>query len=124
LIETDDLTAEAGFVGAEQLFNDARHPTALFVSNYELLPGLLDYCRDHAIRIPDDLSVICFDDPWAAASMEPPITVVRPATEEVGRLGAELIIDLVEGRQPPQCQRLLAPQLIVRGSTRPYQAGE
>lgn len=122
--EAPDLTAAAGYQGAEALLNRTELPTAVFVSNYELLPGLLDYCRDRALRIPTDLSVICFDDPWAAAAMSPPITVVRPASEDVGRMGGELIISLVEGKEQAKRQTLIRPRLIVRASTRRLEPGE
>lgn len=120
VIEATDLTPAAGYEGAMQMLSGPARPTAVFVSNYELLPGLLDCCRDLSLRIPGDLSVICFDDPWAAGAMDPPITVVRPASEEVGRLGAELIVSLVEGRQGRPAQTLISPRLIVRESTRPF----
>lgn len=124
VIETTDLTSEAGYRGAEALFSRPQRPTAVFVSNYELLPGLLDFCRDRSLKIPRDVSIICFDDPWAAAAMEPPITVVRPASEEVGRIGAKLIISLVEEKGEGTRQCLIPPRLIVRESTRWLEPGE
>lgn len=116
---TRDLTPAYGYQGASTLFNREDPPTAIFVSNYELLPGLLDYCRTYGITIPNDLSVICFDDPWAVSAMDPPMTVVHTASDEVGRMAANLIVDLVEGRTPHQTQMYVLPQLVIRSSTMP-----
>lgn len=118
IAERHDLTPRDGYLGTQELLASSPRPSAIFVSNYELLPGLLEYCRNHGVSVPHDLSVVCYDDPWAVAAMDPPITAVRSASESIGRLGAELIVDMVEGRKPSTTQLLVQPELVIRESTR------
>lgn len=117
VFETRDLSPRDGYRGTEALLSHPKRPTALFVSNYELLPGVLEYCKHHDIRIPEDLSLVCFDDPWAMSALDPPMTAVRPNNEELGQASADLIVNLAEGCIPQKYRQLIKPTLVIREST-------
>lgn len=117
IFEARDTTPESGYRGTEVILKTPQKPTALFVSNYEMLPGVIEYCRLHNIRIPEDLSIISYDDPWAFTALIPPITAIRPKSEALGAKSADLILQLAEGHTPSKIQVLIKPNLIVRRST-------
>ena len=68
--------------------------------------------------MPDDVSVVGFDDTPEAAYLIPPLTTIRQDAGEVGRLGVEILLSLVDGA-PTQRHVVIPPELILRGSTAP-----
>jgi DNA-binding LacI/PurR family transcriptional regulator len=93
-------------------------PTALFVANNLMTMGALQALQEHAVRIPQDISVVGFDDvPWMSL-LQPPLTTVRQPTYQIGKEAAELLFRrLREGPQKSTERIILQPELIIRGST-------
>ncbi len=100
-----------------------------FIDGGNLLDGLicsspgktevgLTILKEKGIRIPHDVSVICFDDtPWASF-FSPPLTVICENTQEMGSIAVNLLLDRIEGdRQTPAQNIVLADDFIVREST-------
>jgi DNA-binding LacI/PurR family transcriptional regulator len=75
--------------------------------------------RERGLRVPEDISIVGFDDIPEAAHFVPGLTTVRQDFGLVGRLAVEFIISLIENPETPIHQRVLQPKLIVRNSTRP-----
>lgn len=94
-------------------------PTAIFTTNDAMAFRVLEAARDLGVRVPDDLSVVGFDDYTFAAMTSPPLTTIRHPLVEIGETAARLLIDRIEGRPWEDGAHLFAPELVVRGSTAP-----
>ncbi|HEY9522064.1 MAG TPA: LacI family DNA-binding transcriptional regulator [Thermopolyspora sp.] len=90
--------------------------TAVFVANDQMALGVLRALREAGRRIPEDVSVVGFDDIPEAAYFWPPLTTVRQDFGEVGRHAFHLLLDLMADTGGPT-RRLVEPELVVREST-------
>ncbi len=121
-LELDErLVIEAGYTfasghkaGLELLQQEAR-PTAVFVGNDEMALGLYQAAKDLGLRVPDDVSVVSFDDTPIAARVEPAMTSVRLPIRDMGRRAAQLLM-LEKGTAVTEEQVSFVPELIVRES--------
>jgi DNA-binding LacI/PurR family transcriptional regulator len=87
----------------------------VFASNDQMALGFMHACRDMDLRIPDDISLIGFDDIPEAAHFAPPLTTVRQNFTEIGRRAVALLMAELRGGVPDH--DLVVPELIVREST-------
>jgi len=78
--------------------------------------GTLRAARELNIRIPEDLSVIGYDDIAPSPLADPPLTTIHQPTTQKGRIAAHLLIDLIEGRELESEQIVLPVELVERGS--------
>jgi DNA-binding LacI/PurR family transcriptional regulator len=113
---------DAGRSAAHAVLNNPRPPTALVIGSDLLVAGVLQSLYDRGLHVPDDLSVVSYDD-TLGAYMAPPLTEAEPPTEEMGRRAVELIVQQCRQRRaqrtPHREQRiLLQPHIHVRASTR------
>jgi LacI family transcriptional regulator len=93
--------------------------TAIFAGSDQQALGVYEAARRRGLRIPQDLSVVGFDDLPAARWVSPPLTTVRQPLAEMGQVAAQMLGDLIES-VPLRTQRVeLATELIVRESTGP-----
>ncbi len=117
LVRTGDFMQPRGFAAANELLDLPDRPTAIFASNDVSAFGVLDAVRAHGLRVPEDISVVGFDDVPQAAHVNPPLTTVRQPLEQMGRAAAHMLLEII--RDPEyQPQRIeLATELIVRGTT-------
>ncbi|MCM6762374.1 LacI family DNA-binding transcriptional regulator [Rathayibacter sp. ZW T2_19] len=90
--------------------------TAVFAANDQMALGLLSAFHERGIRVPEDVSVIGYDDIPEAAFYWPPLTSVRQDFAELGRRCMATLLSLIEGERP-EWAAPIAPQLVVRGST-------
>lgn len=110
-----DWTAESGYrLGLRVV--EAPEVTAVFTSNDQMALGLYHAARERGLRIPEDLSVVGFDDIPEAAHFWPPLTTVLQDFTELGRRSVESLVAEIEGGTEPTAVRL-QPELIVRAST-------
>jgi len=117
LVRHGDFHHEAGFLRGGELLDLPEPPTAIFAGSDQQALGVYEAARQRGLRIPEDLSVIGFDDLPAARWVSPPLTTVRQPLAEMGRVAAEMLGDLIEGI-PLRSQRVeLSTELIVREST-------
>ncbi|MBW1636378.1 MAG: LacI family DNA-binding transcriptional regulator [Deltaproteobacteria bacterium] len=91
-------------------------PTAIFCSNDYLAIGTIKGARELGYKLPDDLSVVGFDDIRIASYMVPELTTIRQPSYEMGKLGAELLLQRIEKKVKP-IQLMLESSLVVRKST-------
>jgi DNA-binding LacI/PurR family transcriptional regulator len=91
--------------------------TALFIANDEMAIGALAAIRDAGLRVPEDVSVIGFDDISTAAFLTVPLTTVRQDLAEATRLGMHRLFRALEGHPPIELQRTAQVQLVTRAST-------
>jgi LacI family transcriptional regulator len=109
-------TAEGGRDIVPRLLKMDPLPTAVFAYSDMQAIGILLGLREAGLRVPDDISVVGFDDVEVARYVAPPLTTVAQDTDRIGCLGAELLIEILAGRGH-QRAHLLPGSLIVRGST-------
>jgi DNA-binding LacI/PurR family transcriptional regulator len=113
-----DWTPESGYELGMRL---AQEPTctAVFAANDQMALGLLRALAARGRRVPEDVSVVGFDDIVEAASFIPPLTTVRQEFEEVGRLCVERVLGQVRGTGPSTGITLVPTKLVVRDSSGP-----
>jgi LacI family transcriptional regulator len=105
----------------DALLRDER-PTAVFAANNTLAEDAWHVLRKRGIRLPEDLSLVGFDDvPWMAM-VEPGITAVSQPVLEMGRRAAELLLRRAAHPEVARSVEMLQPTLVVRGSTQRYAA--
>ncbi|MFE4758179.1 LacI family DNA-binding transcriptional regulator [Streptomyces mirabilis] len=119
LIKRGAFRFEPAYAAAVELFALDEPPTAVFCGNDLEAFGVIEAARVHGLRVPDDVSVVGFDDTAAAATSAPPLTTVRQPFAEIGRTALRSLLRLAAG-QPLDSHRMeLATQLVVRASTAP-----
>jgi len=119
LIRPGDFMHESGFVAGTELLALAERPTAIFASNDTMALGVFEAARRRGLRIPEDLSVIGFDDLPEARWSPPPLTTIRQPLAEMGALAARTALRLARGESTDLPRVELATELIVRESTAP-----
>jgi LacI family transcriptional regulator len=111
---------EAGFQAMQQLLTLTQPPTAIFSHNDVLALGAMHAIYGAGLAIPTDISVVGYDDISSAGYFGPPLTTVRYPKEEMGRLAADVMQQLVQGGNEIPAETLTLPvELMVRGSTAP-----
>jgi LacI family transcriptional regulator len=117
LVRHGDFEHEGGFARGNELLDLEQPPTAIFAGSDQQALGVYEAARQRGLRIPQDLSVVGFDDLPAARWVSPPLTTVRQPLADMGRVAAGMLGDLIEGI-PLHSQRVeLSTELIVREST-------
>jgi LacI family repressor for deo operon, udp, cdd, tsx, nupC, and nupG len=112
-----DFSIESGATAADRLLTRQERPTAVFCFNDEMALGVIETARRHGIRVPDDLSVVGFDDIRFSAHMDPPLTTIAQPMREIGEGTVRLLLDILSGKTIVPTSVTLPHRLIVRGST-------
>ena len=113
------LTIEDGRRAMCQLLSAPERPQAVFINNSMLAMGALRGLHDAGLRCPDDMRLVAFDDhPWTEVS-DPPLTVVRQPTIQMGATAAQILLGLThDEHQTPADTRIILPcELVVRCSS-------
>lgn len=113
-LHVGDWTAERGYRAGLELARD-HDVTAVFSANDQMAIGLLRALHESGRRVPDDVSVVGFDDSPEAAYLIPPLTTVRQDFVEVGRRAIAVLRAAIDD-VPEDLERLIAPELVVRAS--------
>ena len=119
LVRHGDFQHEGGFARGSELLSMPDPPSAIFAGSDQQAFGVYEAARQRGLRVPQDLSVVGFDDLPVARWMSPPLTTVRQPLTEMGRAAAQILGDLIEA-VPPRSRRVeLSTELIIRESTVP-----
>jgi LacI family transcriptional regulator, galactose operon repressor len=108
-----------GAEGAGALLDLRERPTAIFAFNDNIAIGVLGAARARGLRVPEDLSVVGFDDIEHATIVSPSLTTVRQPLAEMGRTAVSLLVRLLERHRFETLHVELATRLVVRESTAP-----
>jgi len=119
MIAESDWSIPSGEVAAEHLLAFADPPTAIFAFNDNAAIGVLNAARRRGLRIPEDLSIVGFDDTFQATIVTPHLTTVRQPLAELGRMGVSLLTRLLVGQRLDARRIELSTTLVVRDSTGP-----
>lgn len=109
---------QGGSDAFEQLWALPQRPSAIVTMSDILAFGVLDTARSMGLSLPEELSVVGFDDLPDARLMRPPLTTVRQPVEEKGRLAAEILVNAIENQGEPQ-HHILPTELVIRDSVLP-----
>lgn len=117
LSEYANFREDGGYRAAKRMLELADPPDALFVANNRMLAGALRACIEAGVAIPDEVSIVGFDDlPWADFT-QPSITTVRQPTYEIGAAAARLLLERITGADLPPREIVFQPELVIRGSS-------
>ncbi|WOI52399.1 LacI family DNA-binding transcriptional regulator [Parvularcula sp. LCG005] len=116
LMREGAYTFESGAAGAASLLAMDDPPTALFMGNDEMAVGAYQAAREAGLSIPEDVSIVGYDDTPMASRVYPPMTTVRTAIREMGAEAARQLLGGDEYLAGPQSQSP-QPELVIRGST-------
>lgn len=108
---------EYAYNAVDHYLSEGGRMDGAFAVNDDVAYGVIRALQAHGIRVPEDVSVVGFDDQDTSAFIFPPLTTVAQPMREIGQQAATLLLDRIrKGRSVPQQQVLLAPQLVVRQS--------
>jgi LacI family repressor for deo operon, udp, cdd, tsx, nupC, and nupG len=114
-----DYSPESGIAAVEALFGRGVKFTALFCANDEMALGAISALRGRGLRVPQDVSVIGFDDIRLARYFDPPLTTVSQPMAEIGRSAMNLLLEKLADPNTPLRRQVLPTHLVVRGTTAP-----
>ncbi|MBA3872258.1 MAG: LacI family DNA-binding transcriptional regulator [Chloroflexota bacterium] len=110
-------TTAGSYQAMRRLLEDHHQFTAVVAANDNMAFGAMRALQQHGLTVPNDISVVGFDDIPEAAYFPPPLTTVRHNYIQLGLVGFEYLLELIDERQTPVRQRLITPRLIIREST-------
>jgi len=117
LVLPGNYTLEGGREAGERLLKLKKPPTAVFASNDLSAFGLMAVLQERGLKIPEDISVVGFDDLPTASQIHPALTTVRQPIEDLGRAAVNTLLALIAGLPAAAAQVTLPTELVVRQST-------
>ncbi|PZT70109.1 LacI family transcriptional regulator [Streptomyces sp. SW4] len=114
-VERSMFSLEGGQAAATRLLE--RGVTGIVCASDPLALGAVRAARRRGLRVPDDVSVVGYDDSAFMTCTEPPLTTVRQPIEAMGRAAVELLTSQIQGTDVPHRELLFEPELVVRAST-------
>jgi len=119
LVREGSFTFEDGLRHTRDLLTRADPPTAIFACSDRYALGAYQAAHALGIRIPDDLSIVGFDDIPPVAQLSPPLTTVKQPLVDMAAAAVKMVVTLASGGRLPQRHVVYATELLVRGSTAP-----
>jgi DNA-binding LacI/PurR family transcriptional regulator len=116
-IESRAPSPESGYPAAQELLRRKQPFTALFAYNDLSAIGAIGAFREAGLNVPEDVSVVGFDDIAVAAFTQPQLTTVRQPLKQMGQIAAKTVIDQIEGNAEYLPEIVVEPELVVRSST-------
>jgi LacI family transcriptional regulator len=114
------MAPEIGYKPMQVLLEKTRDFTAIFCFNDIAAIGAIRTLRDAGLNVPGDVSVVGFDDILSAAYYTPSLTTVRQPLTEMGKRGAQVLLERIANREAPfPSEIVMAPELVVRESSGP-----
>lgn len=116
LVAESNFKVEGGFDETAHLLALPDRPTAIFAFNDQMAIGSIRAARSRDLRIPEDVSIVGFDDTYEAQFVTPALTTVRQPLMEMGQAAVRLLLGLLGGETPAANHLELATSLVVRDS--------
>lgn len=114
-----EFSNEAGYTMMVDLINQGDLPTAIFCASDPIAIGALRALQEHNIKVPEDISLVGFDDIKAASFTTPPLTTIFAPAELMGEYGASIVFNILSKHPSPTPMRIILPcTLIERESCR------
>lgn len=126
LVVETETGFDAGFQAMQHLLDSSDPPpTAVFAHNDVLALGAMHAIRSAGLRIPNDISVVGYDDTAGSAYLDPPLTTIKYPKAEMGRCAAQLVLKLIQDSTVASPETTILPvELIIRSSTAPRRPTE
>jgi len=116
LIRYADFDPQSGYEQMQSLLAADKKFSAVFVASDNVAMGVKAALREAGLRIPEDISLVGFDDiPWAQYA-DPPLTTVHLQAQEMARRACLMLMDLLQGKEPKAKQQIVETHLVVRKS--------
>jgi len=118
-LEGDSPSPDIGYKAAKELLKSGKRFTALFAFNDISAIGAIHAFREAGLRVPEDVSVVGFDDIVSAAYQNPGLTTVRQPLREMGRIAAETVLRRIKrpGSDLHNAETTVEPELMIRETT-------
>jgi DNA-binding LacI/PurR family transcriptional regulator len=116
LVVQGAFSMQSGADAMEQLLALDEPPTGVFAGNDEMAFGAVKTARAHGLSVPEDLSMVGFDDQTTAAFYNPPLTTIHTPCREIGRRATQALVEQIAGREVTP-EMLVPTKLVVRDST-------
>lgn len=116
LVKNSDSGYESGAILMQDLIDMPHRPTAVFTANNLLTLGALKTIHENELQIPNDISIVGFDDMYWSTSLNPPLTAVRQSGYDIGNKAAELLVQKIAQPERSTSSVVMDTELIVRRS--------
>jgi LacI family transcriptional regulator len=119
LIEHGSFSERFGYDAAMRLVSTHPEITAIFGGDDDISAGALLAIKEAGLRVPEDISLLGFDDNFHARHLTPGLSTIRQPVDEAGRVAARLLLALLDGEKPHELAVTIPTELILRGSVGP-----
>jgi LacI family transcriptional regulator len=116
-VSNAEFTSHGGYDAFRRLLASGRVPTAVFADNDLMALGVICAAEEAGLSVPQELSVVGFDDIALAAYTNPPLTTIRQPKREIGAVAAQLLIERLADPERPVQRRILEPEFCPRRTT-------
>ncbi|HEX7064975.1 MAG TPA: LacI family DNA-binding transcriptional regulator [Bacillales bacterium] len=116
LVKYGQYSRETAYEEAKEFFSRPNDVTAVFASSDVMAFGVMDALKDLDLKVPDDVSVVGFDDIEEAKYSGPPLTTVHQQRLEIGETAANILLDLIQKKDGATRHISIPPQLVTRKS--------
>lgn len=123
IVKVVDFISDGGYRAMKKILSTSPLPTAIFAGNDIIAINAMRAIREKGLRIPDDISIIGFDDIEIARYSDPPLTTMRVLKEEIGKLAAARLTDIIEGKEENAVAISVMAELVKRKSCRKLKTG-
>ena len=120
LLQPGDFTSEGGYAAMHAILRRTPRPSAVFVANDLMAIGALCAAHECGVAVPDELSLVGFDDIELARFACPPLTTVAQPKQRIATMAVDMLLERIEGRRQDVRKVVLQPELRVRASSAPY----
>lgn len=111
-----NFTLESGSQAARKLLSQPEPPTAIFCHNDAMAIGAIQQAKKHGLKVPQDISIVGFDDIQFSQFCDPPLTTIAQPRYEIGKQSMLMLLDILKGREVRAGSRLLETNLVIRES--------
>ena len=119
LVYSGDFSLDSGADAAHAILAGDKLPTAILAANDAMVIGALQVIKKQGLRVPEDISMVGFDDIKFAAYCDPPLTTIRQPRTQIGELSMQMMLDILNGVDPGLSRRELPHELVIRDSVAP-----
>jgi LacI family transcriptional regulator len=117
VVENCKSRIDEGFRAMAGLLKKGNRPTAVLAYNDLIAVGAMDAIKHAGLNVPEDLSVVGFDDIHLAAEVNPPLTTINVPKKVMGTIAARRLVDVIKSREDIPYKTLVPTSLVIRGST-------
>lgn len=118
-IAAGEFTDEGGYLGARRLFSEQERPTAIFAANDLAAMGALTALRETGLSVPDDISLVGYDNSYLAQLSSISLTSIDQPRHEMGILAARFLLERIESERTEPRREVLKPKLVPRSTSAP-----